>query len=125
MRTRASTFSWGKSNTLTIRDDFFRAVQTNSGISALTLPTQALNSHSFENTLQLSDSIVLSPSLVDDIRFEYRRVRSQDLPVSSSPAITLQGAFTAGGNNSGTTEDHQDDYRLHGIILRRRWGSTP
>ena len=102
----------GKSNTLTIRDDFFRAVQTNSGISALTLPTQALNSHSLENTLQLSDSIVLSPSLVNDIRFEYRRVRSQDLPVSSAPAVTLQGAFTAGGNNSGTTEDHQDDYEL-------------
>ena len=102
----------GKSNTLTIRDEFHRAVDTNSGITALSLPSQATNSHDLENTLQVSDSIVLSPYLVNDIRFQYRRVRSQTLPVSSAPAVTLQGAFTTGGASSGTTEDHQDDYEL-------------
>ena len=105
-------FQLGKSNTLTIRDEFHRAVDTNSGLSALTLPSQASNTHNLENNLQISDSIVLRPNLVDDIRFQYRRVRSQTLPVSSAPAVTLQGSFTMGGNNGGTTEDHQDDYEL-------------
>ena len=49
---------------------------------------------------------------MDDIRFQYRRIRNQQLPLSSSPAVTVQGAFTDGGNNSGTAEDHQDDYEL-------------
>ena len=71
-----------------------------------------MNSHSFDNTLQLSDSIAMNKNLADDIRFQYRRVRSQDLPVSSAPAVTVQSAFTTGGNNAGTTEDHQDDYEL-------------
>ncbi|HEY4379659.1 MAG TPA: carboxypeptidase regulatory-like domain-containing protein [Acidobacteriaceae bacterium] len=105
-------FQLGKSNTLTIRGEFHRAVNTNTGISALSLPSQATNSHDLENTLQVSDSIVLSPYLVNDIRFQYRRVRSQTLPLSSAPAVTLQGAFTTGGANAGTTEDHQDDYEL-------------
>ena len=53
-----------------------------------------MNTHSLDNTLQVSDSIVLSKNLADDIRFQYRRVRSQDLPLSSAPAVTVQGAFT-------------------------------
>jgi hypothetical protein len=102
----------GESNTLTIRDEFYRGVQTNAGLSALTLPGQAYNTHSLENTLQISDSLVLSKHLVDDIRFQYRRIRTQQVPQSALPSVTLQGAFTTGGNNSGTVEDHQDDYEL-------------
>jgi len=105
-------FTLGQSNTLTIRDEFFRSVQTNAGLSALTLPTQAYNTHNFENTLQVSDSWVISPRLVDDIHFQYRRIRNQQLPLSGLPTVTVQGAFVNGGNNSGTAQDHQDDYEL-------------
>ncbi len=102
----------GESNTLTIRDEFFRGVQTNAGLSALTLPERAYNTQSLENTLQVSDSLVLSKNLVDDIRFQYRRIRNQQLPQSSLPSVTVQGAFSNGGSNSGTVEDHQDDFEL-------------
>ena len=105
-------FQLGKSNTLTIRDEFYRAVQTNNGLSALTLPEQAYNTHGLENTLQVSDSLVLSKNLVDDIRFQYRRIRNQQLPISNLPTVTLTGQFISGGNNSGAVEDHQDDYEL-------------
>jgi hypothetical protein len=105
-------FQLGKSNTLTIRDEFYRAVQTNNGLSALTLPEQAYNTHGLENTLQVSDSLVLSKNLVDDIRFQYRRIRNQQLPISNLPTVTLTGQFISGGSNSGTVEDHQDDYEL-------------
>jgi hypothetical protein len=102
----------GKSNTLTIRDEFYRAVQTNAGLSALSLPGQAYDTHSLDNTLQVTDSMVLSKSLVDDIRFQYRRIRNLQSPLSDTPMVTVQGAFTTGGSNSGTVEDHQDDYEL-------------
>ncbi len=75
-------------------------------------PQQAYDTHSLENTLQVSDSLVLNKHLVDDIRFQYRRIRNQHLPLSSLPAVTVQGAFSNGGSNSGTVEDHQDDYEL-------------
>lgn len=102
----------GKSNTLTIRDEFYRAVQTNGGLGALTLPEGAYDTHGFENTLQVSDSLVLSNNLVDDIRFQYRRIRNQQFPLSNLPSVSVQGAFNTGGSNSGTVEDHQDDYEL-------------
>src|ERR1700722_7689618 len=101
-----------KTNTLTVRDEFYRAVQSNDGLSALTLPTQAYNTTSFENTIQVSDSLVLKKNLIDDIRFQYRRIRNQEVPVSDLPTVSVQGTFTSGGNNSGTVEDHQDDFEF-------------
>jgi hypothetical protein len=107
----------GNANTLTIRDDFYRSVQSNSGLSALTLPTQAYNTNSLENAIQVSDSVVLNKNLVDDIRFQYRRIRNQQLPVSDLPTVSVEGAFTTGGSNAGTVEDHQDDYELQDYFV--------
>jgi carboxypeptidase family protein len=105
-------FSLGQSNTLTIRDEFYRSVVTNAGLSALTLPTLANDTHGFENTLQVSDSLVLNKNLVDDIRFQYRRIRNQQVPLSTDPTVTVQGAFVEGGNSAGPVQDHQDDFEL-------------
>jgi hypothetical protein len=102
----------GAANTLTIREDFSRAVSTNGGLGVLSLPTQAINTRSFDNTLQIGDSLVLSPHLVDDIRFQYRRIRSQQDAQSDLPSYSVQGSFNAGGNNSQTVEDHQNDFEL-------------
>ncbi len=118
--------SLGQSNTLTIRDEFFRSVSTNAGLSALTVPTSAVppstpsvptaspayDTHGLENTLQVSDSLVLNKNLVDDIRFQYRRIRNQQVPLSALPSVTVQGAFTYGGSNAGAMQDHQDDFEL-------------
>jgi hypothetical protein len=44
-----------------------------------------------ENTLQASDSLVLSKNIVDDIRFQYRRFRYQNIAQNDSPTISVQG----------------------------------
>ncbi|HTZ60140.1 MAG TPA: carboxypeptidase regulatory-like domain-containing protein [Acidobacteriaceae bacterium] len=103
---------FGQANTLTLRYEFYRAVTTNSGVGQLSLPTQAANIQSMENTLQVSDSLVLSKKLVDDIRFQYRRFRYEDIAQNTSPTITVQGSFNAGGNNGGAVRDNQDIYEL-------------
>ncbi len=102
----------GQANTLTLRYDFYRAVTTNGGVGPLALPAQATNTQSMENTLQASDSLVLSKKIVDDIRFQYRRFRYQDIAQNDSPTIAVQGSFTDGGNNGGIVRDNQDIYEL-------------
>ncbi len=102
----------GQNNTLTMRYDFYRAVTTNGGVGQLSLPSQATNTQSIENTLQVSDSLVLSKKIVDDIRFQYRRFRYQTIAQNTTPTITVQGSFTDGGANSGTVRDNQDIFEL-------------
>jgi hypothetical protein len=102
----------GEANTLTLRYDFFRADSSNQGIGETNLPAQAYNTHNTEHEFQLSDSLVLSGNVVDDIRFQYRRIRNQQVGQATSPTVTVQGAFTNGGSNSGTVNDAQNDFEL-------------
>lgn len=102
----------GQANALTLRYGFFRVVNTNQGVGQTSLPAQAYNTRDTEHELQLSDSLVLGENVVDNIRFEYRRIRSRQVAQGTSPTVTVQGAFTDGGNNSGTTDDSQNDFEL-------------
>ncbi len=102
----------GQANTLTLRYEFYRAVTTNGGVGELALPTQAINTESMENTLQVSDSLVLSKKIVDDIRFQYRRFRYQNIAQNDAATVSVQGSFLAGGNNGGVVRDNQDIFEL-------------
>jgi Carboxypeptidase regulatory-like domain len=103
----------GASNTLTIRETYNRSVSTDSiGNSGLTLPEYATNSNQQENALQISDSWLLSKNLVDDIRFQYRRVRDTASAISSLPSFTVQEQFSDGGNPAQHTQDHENDLEL-------------
>jgi hypothetical protein len=55
---------------------------------------------------------VLSKNLVDDIRFQYRRIRDTQSAVSSLPSFGVQGSFTDGGSSSQSVEDHENNYEL-------------
>ncbi len=102
----------GKSNSLTFRYSFYRSVSTNSGVGQLSLPEQGYNTHSEENQIQASDDIVLSKNFVDSIRLQVRRVRDSQTPQFTSPSVSVQGSFADGGNNSGTLEEHQNNYEF-------------
>ena len=103
----------GKANTLTIRETYDRSESTDSiGSNGLTLPEQATNTDDQENAIQISDSWVISPKLVDDIGFQYRRIRDQTGAVSNLPGFTLEEQFSDGGNPTQSVEDHENDLEL-------------
>ena len=105
-------FQLSNSNTLTVRYMFDRQVQTNSGVSQFALQSQAYNVSNYENTLQISDSQVLSANMINETRFQYIRDRDNQIAQNSDPTITVQGAFTGGGNNLGSVRDNQDRFEL-------------
>ena len=92
--------------------DYYRAAFTNGSVGELALPEQATDGHNEENTLQASDSIVMSKNFVDNIRFRYRRIRNNQSSQYTIPSVTVSGAFTDGGNSSGSVRDNQDDYEV-------------
>ncbi|HEX4068067.1 MAG TPA: carboxypeptidase regulatory-like domain-containing protein [Acidobacteriaceae bacterium] len=106
----------GQANTLTARWEYNRSVTTNGGLNALSLPEHAVNTNNQENALQISDSLVLSKNLVDDIRFQYRRVRNRETPISTLPSFGVQGSFTDGGSGSQAVQDHENDFELQDYL---------
>jgi Carboxypeptidase regulatory-like domain len=98
----------GKSNTLSVRDSYFRSLATANGPGELSLPEQAYDVNNQENAIQLSDTVVVSPRVLNETHFQWRRIRNSQVASFFTPTVTVQGAFTTGGNNSGIVRDHQD-----------------
>ena len=105
-------FQLGANNTLSIRDAFTRFSQSGSGVGTLVLPGQASQRVNYENDIQVGDTQVVNQRLIAETRFQWRRIRNSSVAVIDTPAVTLEGAFTTGGNAQQTIEDHQDDFEL-------------
>ncbi len=105
-------FQLGNSNSLSARYSLYREAFTNSGIGQLSLPEQGYDASSNENLIQVSDDIVLSKNFVDSLRFRFRRTRDSQTPHFTSPTVSVQGSFTAGGSSDGTSQDHGENYEF-------------
>ena len=105
-------FQLSQNNTLTVRYQYERETQNNEGVGQFSLPSVGFNSHSTEQTVQISDTQVISPNIVNETRFQYIRNSSTEVPLSTDPTLVVQGAFTGGGSSSGTVVSNQDHYEL-------------
>src|SRR5208283_1105934 len=101
-----------------IRYQFFDNNFTNSGIGQLTLPTQGVNTHSEEHTLQVSDTHVFSAKTLNQFRFQYLHDSSTSTAqTDQSVAYTLSvlGAFNGGPSSSGISTDTQNHYEVQNL----------
>ena len=99
-------------NTLTARFQYNRNEEENDGIGGFSLPSQALNSRSSSQSLQVSDTQIINSKIVNETRFQFVRARSEEAALDNSLTINVQGAFTDGGNSSGVQADHSERYEL-------------
>src|SRR5271157_5590296 len=110
-------------NSITVRYQYYRDTQDNAGVGGTVLPEAGYNTTSTEHTLQISDTQILGPKIINETRFQYLHDSSNQNPVSSplqtlpagfttTAAIGVNGAFTGGRASSGVETDYQDHYEL-------------
>jgi Carboxypeptidase regulatory-like domain len=105
-------------NTMTVRYGLSSNSATNSGVGSLALPALGINTSSLENTLQISDTQIISEKVINETRFEYQRDYSSSTVPTPGAQISVAGSFngpssfTGGlsgfGQNSGNGSDHQN-----------------
>jgi hypothetical protein len=100
------------SNTLTVRYQYYRDTWQNNGVGGLVLPEAGYNTLSTENTLQITDTQVLSTKVINETHFQYLRDNSNQTPLSTAPSLSVAGAYTGGGAAGGLQTDYQDHYEL-------------
>jgi hypothetical protein len=118
-----------KNNTLTVRYQYYRDTESNDlGVSSggggsgpsfsaapanqLNLPTQAYNTKTTEDTLQVSDTQVFGTKVVNETRFQYLRDGSIQTPADTNPATNVLGSFIGGGSSAGNLNDQQNAYEI-------------
>jgi hypothetical protein len=105
-------FQLTKNNFISVRDSFYRSTTSGGGVGTLNLPQQAIGSVSNTNELQIADTWVINSHLLMEPRFLWRRIGSDQSSNFLTPSVTVQGAFTTGGNGVGDVRDHQDVFML-------------
>ncbi len=100
------------SNTLMARYQFTHNNEKNDGIAQLALPSQGYNQIGNENTIQISDTQILSPHAINETRFEWERGATDQNPLFLTPAINVLGQFTDGGNPLGISSVITNHYEL-------------
>ena len=101
-----------KNNTLTARYQFFHNTDTNDGIGQFSLADQGYDSTQDEHTFQVSDTQIVSPTIVNETRFQFVRDGNNQTARSLAQTVSVVGAFTNGGNSSGNLVDNENRYEL-------------
>jgi hypothetical protein len=114
----------GQKNTLTARFEYEGGSSTNNG-GGSSLPSQGSTSSSSETTIQISDTQVVSNSVINETRFEYQRDNSSSSPFSTAPTVSVQGNFTTngqgGGNVNSSTEGHWELQNYTSVQLQKNF----
>jgi hypothetical protein len=101
-----------KNNTLTVRYQYEHNRQDNFGIGQFNLESTGYNNIETEQTLQVSDTQILSPKVINETRFQFIRESTNYNPLSTAPTINVQEAFVSGGSTDGTMNDVLDRYEI-------------
>ncbi|MGC1482489.1 MAG: carboxypeptidase regulatory-like domain-containing protein [Candidatus Acidiferrum sp.] len=102
-------------NTLTVRYQYWRNTENNDDVGSFNLASQATNSLETENTLQATDTQTISPTTINETRFQFIRSSTSGTPLNTLPAINVEAGFTGGGATSGINTDAQNRYELQNI----------
>lgn len=108
-------FQLSNTNVISVRYQRWSRDNTNDGLGEFSLPSQAYNSTGVSQRVQVSDTQVISTRTVMQNRFEYRHSTDDQNPFSTDPEIRVLGAFTGGGNSSGTSRDAENQYEFQSL----------
>ncbi len=103
-------------HTLVARYEWEKDTETNAGLDAFSLPSSAYNNEEKEQVFQLTETAILNPKAVHEIRFQYRRSQDVSRAILSDPSVQVLGAFTGGGSTNGLSGLTENRYQLHDTL---------
>ncbi len=101
-----------QSNTLVARYSYFRQTSENVGVGGFNLLSRGFDTSNTQHTVQLTETAILSPTVINETRFQYVRGRRQQEGDNSIPAINVLESFSGGGSQVGLSFNNEDRYEL-------------
>jgi hypothetical protein len=105
-------------NTLTARYQYWRDSENNNGSGGFDLAEVGTNELSVEHTVQITDTQTVSPSTINEIRFQYVHASNDTVPVNSSPQVSVGGAFIGNGSGGENVADLQNRYEVQEMVFK-------
>ena len=99
-------------NTLVVRYSYTNTKAGNVGASDFSLPERAFSRSNTTQTFQVTETAILSPTLMNETRFQYIRTRGEQNGNNVIPTIVVQDAFIAGGSQVGLAHNDEDRWEI-------------
>ncbi len=106
----------GKSNTLSLRYSHDLNNRDLFGVFGFDLPSNGYTFQNKEDEARITDTSILSSTVVNEMRFQFNRSTVEQTAVSSDPQITVPGAFTTGGSVKGNNTQTQNNYEFQNYV---------
>ena len=97
-------------NTLVARYTYSQSNLDNNGVGGFSLPQRGYDFRSRSHNVQLTETAIISPTVINETRFQYTHARNESLGDSSNAAVLVSGAFFGGSSQVG-----------HAINTDQRW----
>ena len=88
-------------NTLVARYSYNHSNLQNNGVGGFSLPERAFTAVSTTHNIQLTETAVLNPTVINETRFQFTHSRNENLGDSSQPTLIVSGSFVGGGSQVG------------------------
>ena len=122
-------WSINHNHTLTVRYENTRQEFDNIGASGFRLPETAYNQKTRNDTVSITETALLGPTLVNETRFQFSRFTRRNFSQGSSPAIVVQDAFTSGSATVGNSRNTTNRWELANLSVLNhgthtlKWGA--
>ncbi len=104
------THKFTENHLATVRFNSHGSSEQNRGVGGLILPEAGVNVRDHEDELYYNDSLVITPTLLNQFRVVFGRDHAPTTSVSETPGVVVNGAFTGGGAQADNlhTENHMN-----------------
>src|SRR5215469_14271036 len=110
--TPRTDYQLSTNHTLTVRYSYNRDVVRNTGTGGLNLVSRGYEYSAPNQTVQVTETAVVSTSVINETRFQYFRPETLSQANSVGYALQVLGAFNGGGNPIGRATDTQNTYEF-------------
>ncbi len=94
-------YAINSNNTLTLRYSYSENAQDNLGVNGFSLPSQAYNQRSKQQTANIVETWIVNPKIVNETRVQFDMNRVGDFGGTGAPTVQVNQAFQTGGAGEG------------------------
>jgi len=113
-------YAINSSNTLVARYNYNRFRTNNNGVGGFSLPERGYNTVSTNQNVQLTETAVLSATMINETRFQFSHGKNQQLGNNSVPSLTVSGSFNGGGSQVGHAMNESNRWEFNNFTAMQR-----
>jgi carboxypeptidase family protein len=103
---------WSAKNALTARYSWFDSQQDNAGVGKISLLSNSYSSSIDERVVQVSNTSVLSPRAINELRAQYTKYVTTFAAGDLTPTISVLDSFVGGGAIVGPSHTQQNRFEI-------------